>query len=111
MTEQTCGALCGVSRGGYIKPIPVLQTDLNWVDDEDNPISVPEKFPCGHDDHWEWGKGRRNGQKLYYPTKEMFYQKWHLTAEELDEAIDQYDMFSLEMKGRIICQECAEKEL
>ena len=39
----------------------------------------------------------------------MFYQDWHLTKKELNEAIDNYDIFSLEMKGRIICGDCAKK--
>lgn len=106
-----CGAICGVSRGRYAAPILVSKAEINWTDDEDNPIQMPEKFPCEHEQHWEWGKGTRNGQKLYYPTAEMFYQKWHLIDKELKEAIKQYDIFSLEMTGRILCKDCVEREL
>lgn len=105
------GAICGVSRGRYIQPVPVSDAKVNFIDEEDNPIVRPKKYPCGHDKHWEWGKGTRNGQKLYFRTEEMFWQAWHLTENEMKEAIDQYDMFSLEMRGRIICKECAEMEL
>ena len=105
------GAICGVSRGRYIDPVPIGQAGLTWVDEEDEPISIPEKHHCEHENHWQWGKGTRNGQKLYFPTEKMFYQKWKLTNKELKEAIKQYDIFSLEITGRIICQECAEKEL
>ena len=41
----------------------------------------------------------------------MFYQKWKLTNKEMKEAFEQYDMFSLEMRGRVLCEECAEREL
>ena len=105
------GAICGVSRGRYIQPVPVSNAKINWMDEEDNPISIPKKYPCTHEKHWEWGKGTRNGQKLYFHTEEMFWQKWKLTDKELKEAIRQYDMFSLEMRGRIICQYCAEREM
>ena len=104
-------AICGVSRGRYADPILIKTKKLNWTDEEDNPIPVPEKYPCEHNRHWDLGKGTRNGQKLYYPTEEMFWQKWHLTDEEMKEAIEQYDIFSLEMTGRIICGKCAEREL
>ena len=106
-----CGAICRVSRGRYIQPLAVEQVKMKWTDEEDEPIPLPKKYPCEHEDHWKYGKGTRNRQKLYYPTEEMFWQKWHLTDEEMQNAIEQYDMFSLEMTGRIICKECAEREM
>jgi len=106
-----CGSICGVSRGRYIQPVAVNKEKINWTDEEDNPIAIPEKYPCQHDDHWKYGKGTRNGQKLYSPTEEMFWQKWKLTDKELKEAMKQFDIFSLEMSGRIICKECAEREI
>src|SRR3990172_8553211 len=106
-----CGSICGVSRGHYIQPIAVEQAKINWTDEEDEPILIPKKYPCEHDGHWKYGKGTRNGQKLYYPPEEMFWQSWHLTDEEMNEAIKNYDMFSLEMTGRIICREFAEREM
>jgi hypothetical protein len=100
-------SICGVSRGRFIKPVPADQ--IKWVDEEDNPTTPPVKYGCEHPDHWKFGKGTRNGQKLYYPTNKMFWQKWHLTKKEMNEAIKCYDMFSIEMRGRIICKECAER--
>jgi hypothetical protein len=102
------GSICGASRGRYGKPEPL---EIEWMDQNGNTSKAPEKYPCEHFKHWEWGKGTRNGQKLYYPTETMYWQKWELTDEELEEAIDQYDMFSIEMTGRIICSNCAENEL
>jgi hypothetical protein len=101
--------ICGVSRGRYTIPEPIVRSK-EWEDEGVDPVQRPVKFPCGHPEHWEWGKGTRNGQKLYYPTEEMFFQKWHLTDEEMNEAIEQYDVFSLEMRGRIICKNCADHE-
>jgi len=107
-----CVSICGVSRGRYTAPIPISEAKINWTDEDDNEsLEPPKKYPCEHEKHWHWGRGTRNGQKLYYPTEEMFYQKWHLTDKEIEEAVEQYDMFSLEMTGRIICRECAEHEL
>jgi hypothetical protein len=100
--------ICGVSRGHWAKPVPI---NLEWVDDDGNTIKAPQKYPCEHTDHWKWGKGTRNGQKLYYPTETMLWQKWVLTEKEWEEAVDCYDMFSIEMTGRIICKNCADQEL
>ena len=105
------GAICGVSRGHYIRPVPISETNLHWTDEEDNSIPIPKKYPCRHEYHWKWGKGTRNGQKLYYLTKKMFWQKWHLTEEEMKAAVKNYDISSLEMRGRIICADCAEREM
>lgn len=98
------------SKGKYLKPVQLSKAGLNWVDGEDNSTACPKKIRCDHPKHWEWGTGTRNGQKLIYLSSEMFYQKYHLTMKELKESVKQYDMASLEMKGRIICQNCAEKE-
>lgn len=105
------GAICGASLGKYGKPIPFLEAGVNFVDDNYNPVLTEptEKYPCEHDKHWQWGRGTRNGQKLYFPLKEMFYQKWDLTKKELNQALDSYDMFSLGMPSRLICKECMKK--
>jgi hypothetical protein len=107
------GAICGVSRGKYIKPVLYIESGIKFIDDDYNEIivSIEEKYPCEHPGHWPLGNGTRNGQKLYYPLKDMYYQKWHLTEEELNEAVEQFDMFSLEMHGRIICKNCAQHEI
>jgi hypothetical protein len=107
-----CISICRASRGRYTAPIPIPEVKIIWTDEDGNEgLNPPKKYPCEHPKHWNWGKGTRNGQKLYYPSEEMFYQKWHLTKKEMKEAIRQYDIFSLEMTGRIICRNCAEHEL
>jgi len=98
------------TRGKYLKPVPISEAGLNWVSEEQLPVSMPKKYGCQHPKHWELGTGTRNGQKLYYPTETMFVQKYHLTKKELDEAIKQYDMASIEMPTLIICPNCASKQ-
>lgn len=78
-----CGAICGVSRGKYVKPVPFPKSGIKFVDEDSGRIVHPLKYPCEHPEHWKWGRGTRNGQKLYYSLKEMFYQKWYLTKKEL----------------------------
>jgi hypothetical protein len=102
--------ICGPSRGRYIKPIPVKGSKLRFVNDEYEEIPMPKKLGCEHPKHWEWGPGTRNGQRLNYPPEEMYWQKWHMTKKEVMEAAKQYDMFSLDMPGRILCKACAERE-
>lgn len=105
-----CGAICGVSRGKYVKPVPFPKSGIKFVDEDSGRIVHPLKYPCEHPEHWKWGRGTRNGQKLYYSLKEMFYQKWYLTKKELHESVKNYDMFSLEMQGRTICENCKQQE-
>lgn len=97
-------------RGRYVKPVPFEDAGIEWIDaDTYEPIFIPEKTACQHPDHWKLGPGTRNGQKLYYYTKNMYIQKYKLTDEEMKEAVEQYDMASLEMTHRIICENCAKK--
>ena len=98
------GAICGSSRGRYGKPISFKNLGIKSFNE------IPDKLACEHDDHWKLGKGTRNGQTLYYPVIEMFIQKWEFSEIELKDAVDNYDMFSLEMKTRIICKKCADYE-
>lgn len=98
------------TKGRYAKPIPISDIpQLQWINESEEPCEAPEKYPCDHPDHWLWGKGRRNGQKLYYPTQEMYYQKWDLSEEDFNEALETYDILSLDMPPRIICKNCMEK--
>lgn len=104
-------AICGASRGNYGKPILISESGIRkCIDDEYNEYPFPEKMACDHPDHWKLGSGTRNGQKLYYPVNEMFIQKWEMTEEEMEQAVEAYDMFSLEMKPRILCKNCANHE-
>lgn len=101
-------------KGKYGDPIPINQAILHWVNDdwfEDKNYNCDEleKHPCEYPKHLEWGKGRRNGQKLNYPTSQMFVQFWQLTDDEFAQAVENYDMFSLDMPPRLICENCAHK--
>lgn len=97
------------TRGKYKKPVPFDASGIRFVDCLGKAIGPPEKHACEHSKHWQWGKGTRNGQRLYYPLIEMFVQKWHMTKKELKEAIEAYDMASLEMQHIIICANCAKR--
>jgi len=98
------------TRGKYTKPILLSESGTKWIDEDGDECNPPDKCHCGHPKHWEWGNGTRNGQKLIYPTSEMWYQKWHMTKKEMDMAIKQFDMASIEMGPRIICPNCAKHE-
>jgi hypothetical protein len=98
------------TRGKYKKPVPILKSGLRFIDDKLNIVKRPKLYPCDHPKHWEWGNGTRNWQKLYYPINEMFYMKWHMTKKEFNQALEAYDMTSLEKKGRVVCANCAKKE-
>ena len=103
-------SICGRSRGRYGSPVRLSDTTLRFVDDEGVTVSPPSKAACGHPKHWQWGPGTRNGQRLYYPLNSLRVQKWEMTERELSEAVDEFDMFSLEMPTRLICLNCAAKE-
>lgn len=97
------------TRGGYGKAVSVKEVGIRWVDEQNNATEPPAKHRCEHPQHWQWGTGTRNGQKLCFPLDEMLVQKWVMTKKELREAVQQYDMASLEMNMRLICKNCAQK--
>lgn len=101
------GCLCGsqLGRWGELKQA----SKIGWVDEWDNPTNPPKTIPCGHPNHWQWGRGARNGQKLYYPPEQMYWQKWELTDEEFRKAVDNYDIMSLDVPPRFICEDCKNK--
>jgi hypothetical protein len=106
------GAICGATKGKYGRPVPVKESGISFIDEEYNTaVDPPLKSACGHAKHWQWGNGTRNGQKLYYPTNEMYVQKWELTEDELNKAVNEYDMLSIEVPTILICANCAEHEL
>lgn len=94
------------TRGHYGDPIPLLESGINFINDEYEDIPMPSRIPCDHPQHWQNGKGTRNGQKLYYPPEKMYVQKWVMSKKEINQACKQWDMASLEMKPRIICEDC-----
>ena len=37
--------------------------------------------------------------------------RWELTPQEMEEAVRDFDMFSLDMPDRIVCLKCINKEM
>jgi len=95
--------VCGPTKGRYLEPIPFRESGIRFIGEDGKPIRRPSKHPCEHPNHWKWKKENR----LWYSLSKMFYQRWYLTEEEIKEAVAKWDIFSLEMKGRIICEHCA----
>lgn len=95
------------TRGRWGKPVPVLESTIRWIGEDEQPTKPPKKARCQHPNHWQWGNGTRNGQKLIYPLEELFFQKWEMTKKELRDAIKQFDMASLDISSRVICKNCA----
>lgn len=94
------------NRGRYINPISIIGSGIKFENENGKRTSRPLKLPCEHPDHFK----NNNTRKLYFNSRDMFLQKYHLTKKELNEAVKQYDMASLEMRGRFICIHC-QKEL
>lgn len=97
--------ICGVRKGRWSKPIPYKEAGIKWVSRSGKPAKEPKRFRCEHPDH--------TGRRRWFPVQEMFYQEWEMTEQEIDQAIEEFDVFSLEMleeEGRLICKECAKKE-
>ncbi|MCM8808250.1 MAG: hypothetical protein NC926_09995 [Candidatus Omnitrophica bacterium] len=87
--------ICGARRGRYSKPIPLRSLKFKR--------KLPKKIRCHNADYILHPKQK------WFPSNEMFLQKWILTKKELKEAIEEYDFFSLEMPNKIICKFCAEE--
>ncbi len=90
--------ICGPRRGRFLEPIPVKSAKIEWVDDEGRRVRPPRVFSCEDPGHM--------GRVKKFPYSKMYVQKWRLTPKELRDAVKEYDMFSLEMRLRIICPGC-----
>lgn len=98
--------VCGATRGHWSKPVPLTQVPLKWVNAKGRRIKCPKKLQCERcSDIYE--------KPRYFNSQEMFVQKWIMTKKELKDAVKDFDIFSLEMlsKTRILCPECAKKQL
>jgi len=95
--------ICGTRRGRYGIPRKI-EVDTVFRDaDTGEKIKLPGKIRCEDSLH--------EGRQVYFPTLECYFQGWELTEEEYQEAIDHYDMFSLEMPVRILCPKCAARKI
>ena len=92
--------ICGASKGHWGRVI--LATRIRWVSEISKRRVKPPKFLYCECEHHQ---GRR--EKI--AIKDMYIQIWGLTDEEIEEAIKNFYIFSLESKYRYICRDCYEK--
>lgn len=93
--------ICGPRRGRYGPPIPIPQARLRWVDDYGRRIKAPDRVRCEGSHH--------SGRRVWFARRACFVQRWTLTDEELKEAMEEYDMMSLDMRSQILCPACADR--
>ena len=86
--------ICGPRRGRWSKPKPV--TELK----EYKEGKLPKKLRCDNDHIL-------HPRRLWYPIEQCFYVTWELTEEEFDEALEEGDLFSLDVPPMILCPDCA----
>jgi len=88
------GFICGPRRGRWSKPKPIKGSK------EYKEGKLPKKLRCDNDHIL-------HGRRLWYPTEDCFYVTWELTEEEFDKALEEGDLFSLDMPSMILCPDCA----
>jgi hypothetical protein len=92
--------ICGASKGHWGEIIPAKK--IKWISETTGRRVKPPKFlSCECEYH--------QGKKKKVAVEDMYVQLWELTDEEIDEAIKNYDMMSLEPIKRYICKDCYEK--
>lgn len=92
--------ICRPRRGRYSLPIPIRQVKIKWVNDEEKEVKAPKILKCELNDLFHPKKRR-------YEYSKMFYLRWILTKRELKEAVDEFDIFSIDVPALIICPRCA----
>lgn len=103
------GCIYRATKGHYGKPIPFTKSNIKFVDEESGKkVKPPVKIRCEHPRHQ---MNVADMRCWVYPIKKCFVQKWEMTKRELNNAIKDCDMASLEMKARIICPACRDKEV
>ncbi len=77
--------ICGPRRGRYGRP---------------EKITRPGRYRCDENYHL--------GRRLWFHTdeKNMYIMKWELTREEFEQAVEEFDIMSLETPPKIICEDC-----
>ena len=92
--------ICGATKGHWGRVIPA--TRIEWVSwNTGKKVKPPKYLSCECELH--------QGKKKKVAVEDMFVQLWELTDEEIDEAIKNYDIISLESIERYICKDCYEK--
>jgi len=91
--------ICGVSKGHWGRVISA--TRMKWVNEMTlKKVKPPKYLSCECELH----QGRKR-----VVVEDMFVQVWELTNKEIEEAIKNYDMMSLEPVHRYICKDCYKK--
>lgn len=93
--------ICGPRHGRWWSIVPA--SSLRWVNDYGKPVKPPKRLRCEYPLH-------PTRLKRWWPLEQMWAQRWEMTREEFDQAIEAYDIFALEMGHRILCPHCAEVE-
>jgi len=88
--------ICGVSKGRWGKPKPAKK--LKWASEINKEVKPPKFLSCQNGNH--------KGKKRKFLIGEMFYQDWELTKKEMEQAVKEYDVMSLEPMRRFICKNC-----
>lgn len=86
--------ICSPRHGRWSKPKPVTETK------EYKEGKLPKKLRCDNDHIL-------HPRRLWYPTEKCYYVTWELTEEEFEEALEEGDLFSLDMPAMILCPDCA----
>jgi len=81
--------MCGASRGKYGKAQTLSEVYKR---------KLPETGYC-------------DKCKRRYKIENLRVFRWELTPQEIEEAVQDFDMFSLDMPDRILCLKCIEKEV
>ena len=92
--------ICGASKGHWGRVIPA--TRMKWTSEiTGRRVKPPKYLSCECEYH--------QGRKKKVAVENMYVQLWELTDEEIDEAIKNYDIMSLEPIKRYICKDCYKK--
>ena len=81
--------MCGASRGKYSKAQTLSEVYKK---------KLPETGYCDR-------------CKKRYKIENLRVFRWKLTPQEIEEAVRDFDIFSLDMPDRILCLKCIDKEV
>ena len=79
--------ICGVRRGRY-KMLNIRKAYKG---------KLPKIIAC-------------DGCRKKHNIRQLKVRRWTLTKKELEEAVEEFDMFSLDMPDKILCKRCLEKQ-
>ena len=100
--------ICGPSRGEYGLPwrIDGPRGIKGWITARGDLAKPPRTLRCTYPGHFLTVRENR----CNYPRGECSVQHWKLTRQEVHDAIEAFDMFSLDMPPRFLCPSCTREE-